>query len=225
MRFHHAQSDTQKREVWSKEKPLTPRGMSLMEDLFKKCDPSIYHIHLTKIPLHHYFVASKKSAAMREYKVEIPQEGLVDGSYFGICMCSFPTKEGLPCDHMVSIVKVGLIPNLKRVKIMPFWYTRAQWRLQFPQDAVCRIDITLWKDLLMSYCPSWVALRKKGWPKKEVRMLGIADHVEQGVGKKRHHKKDVTSVTAGKNVEDNMGIGDSNEIEVEDTKDGIIEEI
>jgi hypothetical protein len=126
MRFHHAQSDTHKQEVWSEEKPLTPRGMSVMEDLFKKCDPLIYRIQLSETPLHHCFVVSKKSAAMGEYKVEIPKEGLVHGSCFGTCTCGFPTKEGLPCDHMVSIVKVGLIPNLARVQIMPFWYTRAQ---------------------------------------------------------------------------------------------------
>ncbi len=100
---------------------------------------------------------------MREYTVEILKEGLVHRSCFGTCTCGFPTKEGLPCNHMVSIVKVGLIPNLARVQIMPFWYTRAQWRLQFLQDAVCRTDVTLAlikksgrKDLLMSYCPSWV---------------------------------------------------------------------
>jgi hypothetical protein len=203
-----------------------------MEDLLKKCDPSIYHIQLSKTPSHHCFVVSKKSAAMREYKVEIPKEGLVHGSRFGTCTCGFPTKEGLPCDHMVSIVKVGLIPNLARVQIMPFWYTRAQWRLQFPQDTVCRMDVTLAsikksgrKDLLMSYCPSWVAPRKKGRPKKEVRKLGIADHVEQGVGKKRHRNKDVTSENAGENIEDNVGIGEFDEIEVDKTKDGIIGEI
>jgi hypothetical protein len=33
------------------------------------------------------------------------------------------------------------------------------------------------------YCPSWVAPRKKGRPKKETRTLGIADHVQQGVQK------------------------------------------
>ena len=232
MRFHRAQSDAHKREVWSEEKPLTPRGMSVMEDLFKKCDPSIYHIQLTKTPSHHCFVILKKSAAMREYKVEIPKEGLVHGSRFGTCTCGFPTKEGLPCDHMVFIVKVGLIPNLTRVQIMLFWYTRAQWRLQYPQDAVCRADVTLVsikksgrKDLLVSYCPSWVAPRKKGRPKKEARKLGIANHVEQGAGKKRRCNKDATSENAGENVEDNVGIGDFDEIKVEDTKDGIIGEI
>ncbi len=35
MHFHRAQSDAHKQEVWSEEKPLTPRGMSVMEDLLK----------------------------------------------------------------------------------------------------------------------------------------------------------------------------------------------
>jgi hypothetical protein len=70
-----------------------------------------------------------------------------------------------------------------------------------------------------------VAPWKKGRPKKEVRKLGIADHVEQGVGKKRHCNKDVMSENAGENIEDNVGIGEFDEIEVDKTKDGIIGEI
>jgi hypothetical protein len=114
---------------------------------------------------------SKKLAAMREYYVEIPMEGLVYGSHFGTYTCGFPTKEGISCNHIIAIVKLSVIADLSRVQIMPFWYMHAQWRLQFPKDAVfsCRMDVTLAlikksgsKDIHMTYCPHWVAPRKKG---------------------------------------------------------------
>ena len=80
-------------------------------------------MHLKWVPKptsHHRFVVSKKSAAMREYHVRIPKEGLDHGSHFGTCTCGFPMKESIPCDHIIAIVKRGVIPNLMRVDIMPF---------------------------------------------------------------------------------------------------------
>ncbi len=91
---------------------------------------------------------------------------------------------------MVAIAKCGAIPNLTRMGIMPFWYTHAQWQLQFPKDAVYKAEVT-WATIKKSaigddqvrYCPSWVAPRKKGHPKNDARKLGITDHVQQGVQK------------------------------------------
>jgi hypothetical protein len=81
---------------------------------------------------------------------------------------------------------------------MPYWYTREEWELQFPKEFVYRADMT-WenirksdsKDERMKYCPSWVAPKKKGRPKKEVRKLGIADHVQQAAAKRRRKSKPV----------------------------------
>jgi hypothetical protein len=51
--FHRAQSDAHKREAWSEEKPLTPRGMSNMDKILNICDPSIYRIQLMENPSYH----------------------------------------------------------------------------------------------------------------------------------------------------------------------------
>ncbi len=40
-------------------------------------------------------------------------------------------------------------------------------------------------DILMKYCPSRAAAKKKGRPKKDARKLGNADHIKQGVAKRR----------------------------------------
>jgi hypothetical protein len=84
----------------------------IMEKIFDNCDPSIYRLQMTEHPDNHTFVCSKKSATMREYVVIIPKVGSDHGSRFGSCTCGFPKKEGIPCDHMVAIVKLGAVANL-----------------------------------------------------------------------------------------------------------------
>ncbi len=97
-----------------------------MDEIFHKCDSSIYHLQMMEHATIHMVIVSKNSAATREYIVEIPNVGLVHGSQFGTCTCGFPKKEGIACNHMVAVAKSGMIPNLTRVQLMPYWYTRAQ---------------------------------------------------------------------------------------------------
>ncbi len=40
--FERSKSNAWKKEVWSKEKPLTPRGMTMMKDIFEKCDTLLF---------------------------------------------------------------------------------------------------------------------------------------------------------------------------------------
>ena len=65
--------------------------------------------------------------------------------------------------------------------MMPSWWTRKKWQLQFPleQEAVCAVSLenikaTTNRDKLIKYCPSWSAPNKPGRPKKnERRKSGI----------------------------------------------------
>ena len=54
-----------------------PKGTTIMEEIFAKCDPLIYRVQMTDFPDYNRFVVSKKSAARRKYD---PERG--DGSYF-----------------------------------------------------------------------------------------------------------------------------------------------
>ena len=116
---------------------------------------------------------------------------------------------------------------------MPFWYTCAQWQLQYPKDVVYKSDMT-WAnvmksaepDLLMKYCPSWAAAKKKGRPKKDARKLGIADYVKQGVAKKRR-KNPIAPKTAIKEVHENaeqimIAFDELKSNQFEDSKDGVV---
>ena len=118
------------------------KGVAIMEEMFVKCDSFIYRMQMTDHLDYHKFVISKKSMAMREYIVVLPKMPLDHDSWFGSCICGFPRKGAIPCNHMVAIVKQVAVPNLTRVELMPFWYTRAQWQLQYPKDVVYKLDIT-----------------------------------------------------------------------------------
>jgi len=93
---------------------------------------------------------------------------------------------------MVAIVKVGAIPMLTKVSIMPYWFTREQWQLQFPTEVISPADITLAamksnssKVDNLRYCPEWTVGRKKGRPKKGQRTLGITDHIQNSAKKRK----------------------------------------
>jgi hypothetical protein len=74
----------------------------------------------------------------------------------------------------------------------------------------------------MRYCPSWAAPRKKGRPKKEVRKLGISDHVQKGVLQRRRHNPVVTEKIVEEVHEDDAGIEQYGELKLEETKDRVI---
>jgi len=74
---------------------------------------------------------------------------------------------------MTAIVVSSRIGVLTRNNIMPFWWKRAQWQLQFPSDVtpecfanmeVIRADYKA--DDTIRCCPAWSAANKPGRPAK-----------------------------------------------------------
>lgn len=96
---------------------------------------------------------------------------------------------------MVFIVKVGTISNLSKFEIMPYWFTTSQWRLQFPNDKVCKtitlksIKSGVTPNQNIKVCPDWVGAKKKGRPKKAQRQLGVADFMAKAAKKKGGKRK------------------------------------
>jgi hypothetical protein len=79
---------------------------------------------------------------------------------------------------------------------MPYWFTKAQWRLQFPEEVTWATHITLTSIKTNSsptdhlkYCPAWTAGKKKGCPKKQQRWLGITNHIQNSAKKRRRTGK------------------------------------
>ncbi len=69
-----------------------------------------FWINITsKNTVHTCTVSRMKST--KEYTVSIPMKDLM-GSIFGLCTCGKPTKDGVPCKHMVAVVKASKIKGL-----------------------------------------------------------------------------------------------------------------
>ncbi len=58
--FERSKSDAWKKEVWSKEKLLTPQGMTVMKNIFEKCDTSLFCIQVSKNTIDHTATICKK---------------------------------------------------------------------------------------------------------------------------------------------------------------------
>ncbi len=105
-------------------------------------------------------------------------------------------EEGVPCQYIVAVSKLGKIDGLTRIAIMPHWYTTAQWRNQFPKNSYIDTHQTL-KSIKanstshdeLHYCPSWLGPQKKGPPKKDKHKKSIADYIKQSAKKKRRTTK------------------------------------
>jgi hypothetical protein len=171
------------------------KGMELMEEAFNNVKVEDFKVHLTENDNEHTAIVSKKSTSQREYSVIIPKSDTL-GSRFGKCTCGFPKKEGIPCQHMAAVSKLGRIDGLTRTAIMPHWCTTVQWRNQFPENSFIDTHQTL-KSIKanstthdeLRYCPNWLRPQKKGRLKKDKCKKSIADYIEQSAKKKRRTTK------------------------------------
>jgi hypothetical protein len=99
-----------------------------------------------------------------------------NGSHISTCTCGVHSKEGIPCLHMVVIVKSSNIPHLTRSSIMPFFWSTAHWQSKYSLDVDFRTEMsintvkaTAHLDEKLRYCPDWSASDKPGRPKKMTR--------------------------------------------------------
>ena len=136
-----------------------------------------------------------RTSSSNQYTVIIPIEEDSCGSRFGTCPCGKPAKDGVPCQHMVTIAKSMAIEGLSRVKIIPYWWTTAHWPAQYAADVYCRTDVSLdiikatyHPDDKLRYCPAFLSV-KKGSPKKNTCQKSVMDHIEESTSKKRKRRK------------------------------------
>ena len=179
------------RQAWEREAILTDKGMRLMEECFDGVKVPEYQMRIAEFDGGHRAIVNKASVNSKRYTVIIPLDGRA-GSRFGTCTCGKPATDGVPCAHMVVVAKSSSIEGLTRTQIMPYWWTTAHWREQYPLELNCHGDITMETvkgrhrpDELLAYCPTWSAAKKKGRPKANMREKGIADHIAESGKKKR----------------------------------------
>ncbi len=140
-------------------------------------------------------LVSKNTNGAREFLVALPKVAL-KGSHFGSCTCGKPAKEGVPCKHMVVVVKSSVIAGLTRTCIMPHFWSTAHWQDQYPLDLECNADISMANVKLVAhrhgqirYCPDWTAGGKRGRPKKTDKVMTVMDHIKVASDKKRKSRE------------------------------------
>ncbi len=184
-----------KQKAWERDNQiLMELGLELMEEAFADVDIRDFWINITnKITVHTCTVSGMKST--NEYTVSIPMKDTM-GSRFGSRTCGKPTKDGVPCKHMVAIVKALKIKGLSQIQIMPYWLTSAHWQAQYVADVNCRTDVLMNAVKATSnpeddlcYCPAWTAGNKKGQPKKNTHQKSVADLIEESSSKKRKQRR------------------------------------
>ncbi len=95
---------------------------------------------------------------------------------FGGCSCGIPYTGGIPCNHMVAVVKSSRIEGLTATNSIPVWWTTECRCNQYPADTneTCHFDMDTLRSTLedadMRYCPPYAAPRKAGRPKNNKRM-------------------------------------------------------
>jgi hypothetical protein len=118
-------------------------------------------------------------------------------SVFGGCSCGLPYTDGVPCHHMVAVVKSSRIEGLTASNAMPYWRSTECWRNQFPVDTnvTCNFDMKLLRatpeDKTMRYFPPYAAARKTGCPKLDKRLKSPLE------GKSKRERGDVNKGKAG----------------------------
>jgi hypothetical protein len=101
---------------------------------------------------------------------------------FGTCTCGVDKRGSIPCKHMAALVVSSRILDLTQHNIMPYWWTTAQWKKQFPlaTGAHCNNNMaTIRDDHVPSgnyrYCPDWSAPNKAGRLKKNERRKSVLE--------------------------------------------------
>jgi hypothetical protein len=157
-----------KQKAWERDNQiLMDLGLELMEETFVEVGLRDYWINITNEHTVHTCTVSRMKST-NEYTVSIPTKDMM-GSRFVSCTCGKPTKDGVPCKHMVAIVKTSNIEGLSQIQIMLYWLTSAHWRAQYAADVNCRTDVlmnaikaTSNPEDELRYCPAWTAGNKKG---------------------------------------------------------------
>ncbi len=174
-----------KQVTWEQDNMLTDKGLKLMEECFINVQVQDYQITVIPIGDGHRATVTKCTINATKFTVVIPATGKYD-SRFGTCNCGKPAKDGVPCEHMVAVVKSSHIDGLSQNQMMPYWWMNAHWQAQYAGNVECRADIAIstikdkyTPDKTLCYCPAWTAGKKKGHPKANVRKTSVMDYVAE----------------------------------------------
>jgi hypothetical protein len=189
-----SQFEFYKQKAWSREEILTNGGIELMEEAFKDVNQREYRLNITNCDTYHRITMSRMTST-NEYTVIIPVDEF-KGTRFGSCTCGKPKTDGIPCKHMMVVAMSSKIKGLTRMHVMPYWWTTEHWQDQYAMEVNCQTDISLntvksstQADDTLRYVPVWLAAKKKGRPKENVRKKSVTDLIEKSAKKKKRTRR------------------------------------
>jgi hypothetical protein len=180
----------QQAEAWNHDGILTSRGNLKFEERFNGLYFTQFRINITERD--DVWVCSVKRVEVgREHEVMIPKEPM-GGSHFGRCTCGVDRIDSAPCEHMAAVAASSRLPGVTRHNLMPYWWMRAHWHMQFPQEALGVTNVSMSSiisdnkpDHNLRYCPDWTANQKAGRPKKDKRKKSVLESATGSKGMKR----------------------------------------
>ncbi len=89
-----------------------------MEKAFHNVNPRDYSITVEGSSSSNKCYVSK-NVFLYNYVSWFPVEYDDEGSLFGGCNCGVPNTDGLPCHHMVAVVKSYKIEGLNEINVIP----------------------------------------------------------------------------------------------------------
>ena len=174
---------------WMEE--LTPHGIKLRDDIFKKVEFRDYYISIVNGEDRVDCTVSRLGGVNRKcYFLVNPNMG----SNFGGCTCGAPNVNGVPCHHMIAVVKSSRVEGLTSNNAMPNWWTTQMWRKQYPKwnghEILNKSSLTSnhTPDPIWRYCPPYAAPSKPGRPKIPKRFKSPLELMKKKKAKVGEHK-------------------------------------
>ena len=144
----------EKKELaWKCQEALTPHGRKLRDAIFEKVDFRKYNIRMGDSHDDRWeCLVTRVGRGHSARTCHFMKEESEWGTAFGGCSCGIPYTDGVPCHHMIAMVKSSRIEGLNPNNAMPFWWTTEcwSWRRQYPADTnvTCNFDMNALKTTL-----------------------------------------------------------------------------
>ena len=97
----------QKDMAWTWEEDLTPHSKKLRDTAFETVNYRDYSISIESDDDRWRCRVTRLGRGHIERRCWFMKEEGEDGSVFGGCSCGVPNTDGLPCHHMIAMVKCG----------------------------------------------------------------------------------------------------------------------
>jgi hypothetical protein len=122
-----------KEMAWKWQGHLTPYGEALRDAAFENINFQHYSINITEQEIMWECRVTRNGQGNNKRNCFFLKEPN-GGSTFGGCSCGGPYTDGIPCHHMVAIVKSSIVEGLPATNSMPVWWTTECWHHQYSAD-------------------------------------------------------------------------------------------